>query len=525
MFNRNQVTYWEKRGAKIARDDPENWPEILNHEAEVYRLNNEPLIVKKTMEGRAAELRVQEITEHLNAAGGEPAMQAVHARLLSSVFHFVAAAGLFATTFVLLLWAFAPFRLQPHIAYAAAAATAVAGMVLFKILFDGITQRFPESDVSLWTIFLSVAGLVLLFAAIYMFAMLRGFQLGVPGSVDIANEAANFYKVGRQYISMGFVMIAFCAEIGGALCFLAGQTSFSSARPFFRMNQERNKKKREMQRLGVEITELKNAPGIIIQAGSAGAMKEIAKMRRSDPQAEERGRFFRNLFIFVLVILLLLVCMGRAMGCETSVILVDLTLSSNSRDLAGTTAFEMNMRAVEKMISETGPGTLVVVAGIHGQSFTQPFILLRAQTNKDPGYFNEIAHSDRKKMLSEWKKARDGLKPVAKNSDYLGAFRLAADIMQGNSSSGRCLSVFGDMLQATRQVNLETAKTIDEKFIKNAMARLRMPELRGVSVRVYGAGGRDEAHFENVKMFWAAYFKAAGARLERYSSLREVHNE
>ena len=55
------------------------------------------------------------------------------------------------------------------------------------------------------------------------------------------------------------------------------------------------------------------------------------------------------------------------------------------------------------------------------------------------------------------------------------------------------------------------------------MDRISVPTLKEVMVRVYGAGGFNEAHFEGVKNFWVNhYFKTSGARVELYSSMREV---
>lgn len=83
------------------------------------------------------------------------------------------------------------------------------------------------------------------------------------------------------------------------------------------------------------------------------------------------------------------------------------------------------------------------------------------------------------------------------------------------------LVLFSDMLQATREVNMEgMVRFPPADWVERTKADGRLPDLEGVCVVVAGARV-DTPESQRVKDFWMDYFNAAGARLEdRNYSLR-----
>ena len=517
-----RVKHWEKVGFQQAQNDPENWVKSLQNISETCRLKNEADIVKKSAEGRLVQQRVNETTAELNARGGAPSMIGVHANLVSAGFHDLAAIGFFTASFFMTRWAIAPFRLDERLAYAVAGSTAMAGAILFERLLEKLSERFPKEDIGVLEIFLSASGIVLLFCAVFNLASLRGLKLGVAGSEDVIQGAGKFFQVGGKFITIGFILIAFLSEIGSALCFFAAKSKFSASLPVFMKRRGLQRDQATLKLLAQEITFLKNEPKIVIEAGTIGARRALSGQRLRDSQAEAKRRLVRNLLLYVVGLLIFLLLVSRALGNETTVVLKDLTASSQETTFAGVSAFELNKEAIGAYLSGINLGLDLYIIGVHEESFAKPAVILRARIKNDPGYFGEIIAQERKKVLDQWKKVSANLKPEARRSDYLGAFRLAGEILKGHSDSKGTVLVFGDMLQATRQLDLETPRAINQKFIDGAMKQLFIPDLKGAIVKVYGAGGRDEAHIDGVRAFWLTWLKACQARVETYTNLREV---
>lgn len=106
-------------------------------------------------------------------------------------------------------------------------------------------------------------------------------------------------------------------------------------------------------------------------------------------------------------------------------------------------------------------------------------------------------------------------------TDILSTLYDVAEEVRAYPGYRTTLVLFSDMLQATRDINMEgMIRFPDDEWVERTQAEGRLPELGGVCVVVAGAR-IDTPESQRVKDFWMDYFNAAGARLEdRNYSLR-----
>jgi|GEM_PF-5428650 len=515
------ITYWEGIGYETARQDPQNWEKNITGYAEAKKSQNQPEIVKKAAEGKICQQRGEELTSHLNAGGGAPTAQAVQGKLGGSFFLIFIACIFFLVSVPTQIWTLKPFQLHFIITYGAALIVALACIVFFKLGMEKFDLIFPQEEMHALILYLSFIGIALALAAVFGFSYLRALQAQVTG-----DQVGNFYKTGSKILGLSLFLVTVIGELAGALAFYTGYTGLAAALPIYRMGRELNRTNQRIEQLGTEITFFREEPNIILQAASIGARKAIAELQNRKPESEFRRKIIKGLIFVALIMLLVFIILAKAMAAETTVGLLDLTASSEAKDYSGKNSFDLNKKAVTAFIQGIKPGQSFHLVGVTESSFTRPFIIFQARAKTEPGYFKEIIAQERKRILEEWAKTSKELKPESKKSDYLGAIRLAEDLLNNkHGTEQRSLFIFGDMLLCTEQLDLEKAGKIDEKFIREALSRIHIPDLKGVTVRIYGAGGRDEGHYDGIERFWTAYFQAAGAKLETYSKLREVQNE
>ena len=237
----------------------------------------------------------------------------------------------------------------------------------------------------------------------------------------------------------------------------------------------------------------------------------------------------RNGLRKLVLLFLLTPLLGHAQARPTEhpniVIAVDLSASVASKGHDGKTDFEKNLAAVSSLLAKIPPASRVTVLGITDTSFSRPYILLSARTADDPGYFGEKIATARQQLIRVWRERSAKLAPRTHRTDILGALVVAGQLFgQSTGSERKILMIYSDMLHVTRYLDLETkgdfsagaalAKVVQEKLL---------PNLSGVEVHVLGAtaSGREAAHWDRTRQFWATYFAKAGASLATYSILRE----
>jgi len=208
------------------------------------------------------------------------------------------------------------------------------------------------------------------------------------------------------------------------------------------------------------------------------------------------------------------------------VVMVDLTQSVAVEGHDGKTESEKNLQAVNRLLAQVPAGSHVTVLGITDNSFAQPYILLSADVGSDAGYFQEKLTSARQQLVRNWQRRVEHLQVGFSHTDILGALLLGDQLFHERPIGWRnVLVIFSDMRQDTADLNLETPARLD---VGAALGRTEnkglVARLGDVKVYVLGAdnAGRPIAYWDRVRDYWLEYFMKAGARVQRYSVLREL---
>jgi len=98
-------------------------------------------------------------------------------------------------------------------------------------------------------------------------------------------------------------------------------------------------------------------------------------------------------------------------------------------------------------------------------------------------------------------------------TDILSTLQDAGDEIRGYPGYRTVLVLFSDMLQATRELNMEGLQRMPPAdWVQRAVAEGRLPDFGGACVLVAGARV-DTPEAQRVKAFWMDYFQATGATL------------
>jgi hypothetical protein len=206
------------------------------------------------------------------------------------------------------------------------------------------------------------------------------------------------------------------------------------------------------------------------------------------------------------------------------VILVDLSQSVATKDYDSKAEFQKNVDGVTRLLASLPAGSRLAIFGVTSDSFGTPYPLLRAELSGDEGYFKERLATGRAELMRAWHERSATLKPQFPHTDLLGAMLVAAQYFEESPGKGRkLLVIFSDMRQSTRVLDFEHGLPQTQDALRQVATGGLMADLCGVEVRVLGvdASGVSIAYWQNLRGFWTAYFRDAGASLQSYSILRE----
>jgi hypothetical protein len=207
------------------------------------------------------------------------------------------------------------------------------------------------------------------------------------------------------------------------------------------------------------------------------------------------------------------------------VVAVDLSTSEGTNGHDQVPQFNQNLKAVERVLSSVEAGSRITVIGITENSFSDPYILLRADVSYDQGYFGERLAAARRQLVQAWHNRAAQLSPTSKGTDILGAIRLASELFRnGSPNSRKVLILYSDMRHVAPELNLEKPVMVPvDKTLSIVQQQNLMTDLTGVTVYVLGADadGRQVAEWESLKTFWTKYFQRAGAKLGGYLMLTD----
>ena len=184
--------------------------------------------------------------------------------------------------------------------------------------------------------------------------------------------------------------------------------------------------------------------------------------------------------------------------------------------------------AVKKIIGSLGPGDRFRLAEITGSSAADFDFVLKTRIPKNPPYnvleTNEAEYRDtvnkldkkrkliRQKLL-EQTKSELAKRPSAMQTDLFGAI-YTASLYLSDKKGKKILVVLSDMIEENdhwRFNKVKWTQTLEQKILSREEKLGLVPNMHGIEVYVVGARGNSLEVMQNIRHFWEAYFKKAGA--------------
>jgi hypothetical protein len=166
------------------------------------------------------------------------------------------------------------------------------------------------------------------------------------------------------------------------------------------------------------------------------------------------------------------------------------------------------------------------VLGITDRSFGEPYILLSARVQDDPGYFGEKLQAAHRQLIALWKRRSAQLQPNFKQTDIFGALLTAEHIFtESPQASRKVLVIFSDMRHSTAELDFESGNSVPSfAQLKQRSDTMPVAALKGVEVYALGVDGAGKpiSYWQSLQAFWREYFEEAGAALRDYSVLRDL---
>ena len=186
--------------------------------------------------------------------------------------------------------------------------------------------------------------------------------------------------------------------------------------------------------------------------------------------------------------------------------------------------------AVKKIIGSLEPGDRFRLAEITGSSAADFDFVLKTRIPKNPPYnvleTNEAEYKDtvnkldkkrkliRQKLL-EQTKSELAKRPSAMQTDLFGAI-YTASLYLSDKKGKKILVVLSDMIEENDHWRFNKVKwtpTLEQKILSREEKLGLVPNMHGIEVYVIGARGNSLEVMQNIRHFWEAYFKKAGATL------------
>jgi hypothetical protein len=211
---------------------------------------------------------------------------------------------------------------------------------------------------------------------------------------------------------------------------------------------------------------------------------------------------------------------GVAMPSLTTV-LIDRSGSRTPHEIAG------DRQLLAEIINELGFGERIVVFQLHhaGRADGARRWASEMPMPANPGGATPVDRQALTRTRSAAALAAtqlfDSMRP--NRTDLVATLFDAADVIRGSDASRARLVLLSDMLQSTRDLNMENGDAAaTEKWLRERKEQRLLPELGGACVLVIG-GDRSTETGARVFRFWQDYFAAAGAELKpanyRYTAL------
>ena len=475
------------------------------------------------------------VLEALNENGGEVSIKSIQMNIWIGKALIFVSVLLWAAHFGFILWTFEPFGWS-YKAYLIAIGVTITFGILCERIFSDLKRLLPDRYYRVGRLYLAVVGAIaIVVAGLYLAnirADLSNVMLMAQQTVDVAGGQEYDQAISEFYVSsfpkllIALTLFTISLDIVTGILLHLAILKLRDNRVIYHLLLELKKIRKNLMTIAVDNKRLEGAHEVFENQFLNGVALAEAELK----DKAENGETYRakklviSLGIFIAALVFILILAINTMA-DTTVVALDLSGSTAHPDYIGITEFEKNKKAIDDVIARVKPGTKIYVTGITEDSLGKPYIIIKAKTSSDPGYFKQNHRRDIRKILHEWQKIGPSLQPVAEATDIFGVIYLA-EAMFNNDSSGNKEFIFFSDMRNTSEIDLETLERVDNHVLEEVKEKMRIPDLKGVKVYVYGVGAGDttEVYRTGLEKFWRDFFKMAGAEVVVYTSLREMRD-
>lgn len=396
---------------------------------------------------------------------------------------------------------------------------AVALSMVCPVAVDALLERFGTPRI---IGAIALAALVVGLGGMLILAALRGdllvLQLKAAFSIAAGSEGSitdvtQFYSSAASQLRFFFSLLALGMELVTGITLWEARRILVPAKERERIQERITTIEAEMSDLVGQIVFLQNEPEIVQQEFMLGFKTTLIQHAQGEwprPPIRKWGG--------TILPLILLASLARGEGSDC--IVPDL-----SRSTVGTEHAE-NIEAVARTLRSLPPGNRFHVVGVTAESFSRPTIALSGRIPLVAGPLTLLNQIDvaRNRLEKQLKQRLNGIPLTAETSDVFGALFVCAEFLNQGPPTHRTITLFSDLRQSAPPINIEKLKTIPPSLVDEVKRRGLIPNLSGVEIRAYGVHsiGKDISYARGLRAFWEAYFAESGARLQTFTSMREL---
>jgi len=484
---------------------------------------NQPKIAAAKQELAVIERKLEAITREISKLPPEGDLRK---RRRTALFLFAFGLGLCAAGF-----AAAVYALDPLMPGVTKYVVAMGMAVILPFTVHEVINRWSHSEQFMqW---LAMCNCALAFIAMVCLSYVRSrvsaeqmTQANTAITIDsdapaVASAPSTFYERTACYVTIFSMCSAVAMELAAGIAF------HRAARLWAEMPLDAKKLREEREELECRKIERLHA----IEALQQEPQEYVNRFWANYHEARLRGNKGNRFTKMFAAALFFLCCWGgvnRAYAAEplNLVAAIDLTASvGRANGLDQKTELERNVASVGKLLVTVPAGSRVTVIGITDRSFAQPYVLLSATLDGNPGYFQERIRNAHQQLLSAWQKRSQSLVENFNQTDLLGALVVSAQIFEPRDGRRNVLVIFSDMRHETRSLNLAKFSVVPLQPTLDGIASAGLTaDLKGVEVYALGvdAAGKSVGYWNTLRDFWLAYFEKAGAKVRAYSIMRDL---
>jgi len=505
----------KKDGFKAGRAFPNSWRDFCQMFKRKIELIVAPRIRKAKHTGSLSKMKEAEIVDRKNKAGGTKDSATVKIRMKKGKFHLGFGIMLGAVSCAFVLFALKPFQ-AGWVSYLLA--FGITGATIYcidKALVSYFESRWLIFGISALCVGFAIFGHVLIsIIRAELFKELYG------------SSGVSFYSKAVNLLGIALPFLCVSLELGAGLSLFSAKENLWS--PDVQDYKELEKYRAKMIEMDAEIERLKNLPEEEELAFSEAAM-EGAKEALAPKEKNIEKKLAWIIPVSILIILFLGLFAVKVFSSENeglTIVALDLSKSSLSKDSEGFTEFKKNLKGVEEVLSQLEPGSRIIVVGITQSSFSNPLIILEKAIPREPGFFKEKLKTARDELAKEWTDRSKLLKAEYEESDIFGVISLASHLLNGKKSAK--LILFSDLRHYAGDFDLESPSIVDyENLLKEVEAQGLIPSLYGVGVYCLGVHciGKSFGYWQSLSKFWEGFFAKSQATLKIYSLLRRFDRD